>query len=160
MDRKRGANDFFRFVALQVPNEMPTNVFQVTELFTFGDQLLDIVFSKRAQASLIGGSEGGGLVGLREAQRRVRDHREGVGFGKDLGEEVHLGVVGLEGGLQDLPTLDLLGLQLGLRAMDGTWDVRVWCDNCTDEIYVVSALAGFPYIDDPRTYRVRLDWRF
>lgn len=67
---------------------------------------------------------------------------------------------------------DLLGLQLGMRAADGSWDVRAWCDNCLDETYATAFFnTPFYFTDDlsqyngqflgaPRTYGVSLRLNF
>ncbi|MEM1413084.1 MAG: TonB-dependent receptor, partial [Pseudomonadota bacterium] len=57
-------------------------------------------------------------------------------------------------------TRDVFTAGITLQPSDGDWSVTAECDNCTDETYVVSALGGFAYIDDPRTYRVRLNYNY
>ena len=42
----------------------------------------------------------------------------------------------------------LLGLQAGVRTADGRWDLRVWCDNCTDEFYSVGYFNQPFYFND------------
>ncbi|MEM9303048.1 MAG: TonB-dependent receptor [Pseudomonadota bacterium] len=55
---------------------------------------------------------------------------------------------------------DVITAGLTFEPKNGNWSVTAECDNCTDETYVVSALGGFAYIDDPRTYRVRFNYSF
>lgn len=67
---------------------------------------------------------------------------------------------------------DLFGLQVGVRTLDGRWDVRAWCDNCFDEQYATAYFNAPFYFDDnlnqyqgqflgpPRTYGVTLRLNF
>ena len=49
---------------------------------------------------------------------------------------------------------DLLGLQAGVRTADGHWDLRVWCDNCTDEFYATGYYnVPFYFTDDLGQYQ-------
>ena len=47
-----------------------------------------------------------------------------------------------------------------LENPDDTWSLTLECQNCTDKEQVVSALAGFEYIDDPRTWNLRFRYRY
>jgi outer membrane receptor protein involved in Fe transport len=70
------------------------------------------------------------------------------------------------------PDYSLLGLQLGIRTLDGRWDVRAWCDNCLDEDYATAYFNMPFYFDDnldqyqgqflgpPRTYGMSLRFNF
>lgn len=57
----------------------------------------------------------------------------------------------------------LLNLSLGLRALEGGWSVTAWCQNCSDERYVVqhfnSPLQGADangYVSAPLAYGLTL----
>jgi iron complex outermembrane receptor protein len=70
------------------------------------------------------------------------------------------------------PGYDLLGLQVGVRSTDGRWNLRAWCDNCTDQHYATTYFnAPFYFADNleqyqgqflgpPRTYGVTLRANF
>ncbi len=67
---------------------------------------------------------------------------------------------------------DLVGLQAGVRTLDGRWDVRAWCDNCFDKDYATAYFNAPFYFDDnldqyqgqflgpPRTWGVTLRMNF
>ena len=67
---------------------------------------------------------------------------------------------------------DLVGLQVGVRTLDGRWDVRAWCDNCFDKDYATGYFNQPFYFDDnltqyqgqflgpPRTWGVTLRMNF
>ncbi|MFK7954876.1 MAG: TonB-dependent receptor [Lysobacterales bacterium] len=48
----------------------------------------------------------------------------------------------------------LLNASVTLRNDPGNWQVSLECDNCTDRLQVVSVLAGFPYLNDPKTWQL------
>ena len=62
----------------------------------------------------------------------------------------------------------LLGMQIGVRTVDGHWDLRAWCDNCFDKNFATAYFNAPFYFDDnlaqyqgqflgpPRTYGVTL----
>jgi len=49
---------------------------------------------------------------------------------------------------------------LALNAVNQGWSVIAECKNCNDRTMVVSTLAGFQYLQDPRTWMLRLNWNF
>ena len=60
-----------------------------------------------------------------------------------------------------------LNLSLGLKSVNGTWSVSAWCQNCSDERYVVqhfnSPLQGTDangYVSMPLTYGLTLRMAF
>ena len=67
---------------------------------------------------------------------------------------------------------DLVGLQAGVRTLDGRWDARAWCDNCFDKDYATAYFNVPFYFNDnldqykgqflgpPRTYGVTLRMNF
>jgi iron complex outermembrane receptor protein len=67
---------------------------------------------------------------------------------------------------------DVVGLQAGVRTLDGRWDVRLWCDNCFDKDYATAYFNVPFYFNDnldqykgqflgpPRTYGVTLRMNF
>jgi hypothetical protein len=45
---------------------------------------------------------------------------------------------------------------VALNNTDADWSVIAECRNCTDRRQVVSTLAGFQYLQEPRTWMIRL----
>jgi iron complex outermembrane receptor protein len=70
-------------------------------------------------------------------------------------------VVGTNRGPEDISKGETF-VRAGITLEDptDTWSVTLDCQNCTDKEQVVSALAGFEYIDDPRQWDLRFRYRF
>ncbi len=49
---------------------------------------------------------------------------------------------------------------LTLNHVEQNWSLVAECKNCNDKKMVVSTLAGFQYLQDPRTWMVRFKWNF
>ncbi len=75
----------------------------------------------------------------------------------DYGEH-NVGTAGEDVGLIDGYTL--LNGSLTLQHEPGDWQLSLECDNCTDRLQVVSVLAGFPYLQDPKTWQLNFTKRF
>ena len=74
---------------------------------------VEVVFEAAEGELLVGAREqfeGEGTAALVEGHGGFGHDGEGIEFGEGLGEEVDVGVVGLEAGLDDLAALDLLAL--------------------------------------------------
>jgi outer membrane receptor protein involved in Fe transport len=49
--------------------------------------------------------------------------------------------------------------QAGYRTRDDRWSATLSCKNCSDERYMTSWFIG-PYFGDPRTWELRVGYRF
>jgi iron complex outermembrane receptor protein len=47
-----------------------------------------------------------------------------------------------------------------LANSDAGWQVQAICNNCTDELQVVSVLSDLPYVQAPRTWSLLFRWNF
>ncbi len=75
----------------------------------------------------------------------------------DYGDH-NVGTAGEDVGLVDGYTL--LNASLTLANEPANWQLTLECDNCTDRLQVVSVLAGFPYLNDPKFWQLSFRKRF
>ena len=64
---------------------------------------------------------------------------------------------------QDVALVDgytILNASLALASETGNWRLAAECKNCTDRIQPVSFLAGFVYLQDPKTWSLTFSKRF
>ena len=50
----------------------------------------------------------------------------------------------------------VLNANLTLATDDGRWFGQLYCDNCTDEAYPQSTLSNHSYLNQPRSYGLRV----